>query len=453
MNKAKTYFFLLSFAIVAQSLLWPVLITNDGTTYISSGHHLFSELELTHYYWIREPLYPLFLRLLSIDTPLGIFALKAIQTIFIYGSIFLIFELTAKFFQINIKIFHTITLFIIITLTFNYSIYASIVLQQALLTVIGALFTLLIFLALNTISVKKLLVIIAFYLFLVFISVNLIVFFEYIPILLAPIFAWSFAQLKFKNHITKKYISFILFSIFLALAPYFFSQPWQIYKQNVLNPELKSSALLASAPANQPDPVQPNPTQPVPSNLDSDIVVVPENFRTTQFPDPLTVLNNYRGETKHNFLEFFQFQEDPYIKNENELFVMTLNEKRDGCTFIISSKWYPFYDFTEDLVAKSCLFPNLKTNNVTSLVNLLVPYNSKIYSFLANIFIFVFFTLIILGGPKFAIYFIYPITFASAYIFTANTIDRYTIPMFPFYLSFAVIVLILIFQKIKPKIV
>ena len=452
MNKAKNYFFLLSFAMVVQSLLWPVLITNDGTTYIASGQHLFSELELTHYYWIREPLYPLFLRALSLNTPLGIFALKAIQTIFIYGSVFLIFELIAKFFQIKVKIFHIISIFIIITLTFNYSIYSSIVLQQALLTAIGALFTLLIFLALNTNSVKKLLLITAFYLFLVFISVNLIVFYEYIPIILTPIFAWAFAQLQFKKQIIKKYSSFLFLSILLALAPYFFSQPWQNYKQSVLNPELISSALLASAADNQPDPVQPNPTQPVPSMLDSDIVTVPENFRTTQFPDPLTVLNNYRGQTRHNFLEFFQFQEDGFIKNENEFFVVTLNENRDKCTFIISSKWYPFYDFTEEFVAKSCLFPNLKTSNIRNFIDLLISSNSKIYSFFANIFIFVFITLLILGGPKFATYYIYPLTFASAYIFTANTIDRYTVPIFPYYLSFSMVLLILIFQKIKLKI-
>jgi hypothetical protein len=449
MNKTRTYFFLFLTAISIQSLLWPLLITNDGTTYISSGYNLFTDFELTHYYWIREPVYPLFLRIMSLNTPLGLFTLKAIQTIFIYGSVFIIFELAARFFLIRVKVIHLILLFILITLTFDYSVYSSIVLQQAMMAFIGALFTLTIFLALEATSIKKLQLVIIYYLLLIFISVNLIVFYKYIPVIISPIFAWAFVRLKYKESIIKKYSTFLVLSTLLAFMPIVFSQPWLIYKQNALNTNSTNSALMASSLVNMTPAVEPAPTQPTPSEFDSDKIVVPENFRTTEFPDAVTVFNNYRNELRRNVLEFFQYQEDPYIKNENAFFVKTLIDNRSNCTFTISSKWYPFYEFTENFVSEFCLIQPNNGYSTTKVLNKVSFFSTSIFTIFSNIFIFIYVALLIKAGIKFGIYFIYPIIFAAAYIVSANTIDRYTIPVFPYYLSFSIIILILLNKRIR----
>lgn len=449
MNKTRTYFFLFLTAIFIQSLLWPLLITNDGTTYISSGYNLFTEFELTHYYWIREPVYPLFLRIMSLNTPLGLFTLKAIQTIFIYGSVFIIFELAARFFLIRVKVIHLILLFILITVTFDYSVYSSIVLQQAMMTFIGALFTLTIFLALEATSIKKLQLVIIYYLLLIFISVNLIVTYKYIPIIISPIFAWAFVRLKYRDQIIKKYSTFLILSLILAVMPIVFSQPWLNYKQNALNTNSTNSALMASSLVKMTPSVEPAPTQPTPSEFDSDKFVTPEGFRGTEFHDPLTVFNNYRNDVRNNFLEFFQFQEDPNIRNENALFVQTLNDNRNNCTFIISSKWYPFYEFTENFISRTCLLQPINGSSISKIINRVSFLSTSIFTIFANAFIFIYVALLIKGGLKFGIYFIYPIIFAAAYIVSANTIDRYTIPIVSFYISLGFLLILLIKKRLK----
>jgi hypothetical protein len=50
------------FAIAA----YPLKVTVDGFTYLSSAKSIFTELSPTHYYWLREPGYPVFLRAVEI---------------------------------------------------------------------------------------------------------------------------------------------------------------------------------------------------------------------------------------------------------------------------------------------------------------------------------------------------------------------------------------------------
>lgn len=447
MRNLKTYLILFISAIIIQSLLWPLLITNDGTTYISSAYNLFSESELTHYYWIRDPVYPIFLRLLNLNTALGIFTLKAFQTLFIYLSVFIIFEIAARYFKIEIKPIHLVTLFVLITLIFNYSVYSSIVLQQAMLTFIGALYTLLIFLILRARTLRQIYLVITLFLLLNLFSVNLIVFYKYIPVFLAPIFARSFARLRFQGEYVKKYITFLILAVFLAITPFLFSQPWLIYKEAALSPP-QQTELTKTQPQNGKSSY-PSPAQPIPTDLNNDISVVPENFRTTQFPDPITVFNNYRKEIRSNIFEFFQFREDPDIRNENSFFVSIMNDNRNDCIFIISSQWYPFYEFTKNSISEDCLIYPIKKQSLSLIISEIAPFNSFIYSNLSKIFILLFVTLLFVGKLNFVIYFLYPIIFATAYILSANTLDRYTTPLFPFYLTFAFIFLILMEKWIK----
>jgi hypothetical protein len=50
------------FAVAA----YPLKVTVDGYTYLSSARSIFTNLSPTHYYWLREPGYPIFLRAIEV---------------------------------------------------------------------------------------------------------------------------------------------------------------------------------------------------------------------------------------------------------------------------------------------------------------------------------------------------------------------------------------------------
>jgi hypothetical protein len=71
------------FAIAA----YPLKVTVDGYTYLSSARSIFTNLGPTHYYWLREPGYPVFLRAIEVLIGSSDIAVTLGQSFLLAGSL------------------------------------------------------------------------------------------------------------------------------------------------------------------------------------------------------------------------------------------------------------------------------------------------------------------------------------------------------------------------------
>lgn len=68
---------------------YPLKVTVDGYTYLSSARSIFTSLSPTHYYWLREPGYPVFLRSVDILFGSSDLAVTLSQAFLLAGSLVL----------------------------------------------------------------------------------------------------------------------------------------------------------------------------------------------------------------------------------------------------------------------------------------------------------------------------------------------------------------------------
>ncbi len=113
----------------------PWIIPPDGTLYLSSAKSIFTPDMFAHYHWMREPLYPTFLKIFLLSN--NLFFVMFMQSIFISGAIFLIYKSFAFFF-----LFQTWQKYLASFLSFIFIRgFATEILMQALLLFIVALAT------------------------------------------------------------------------------------------------------------------------------------------------------------------------------------------------------------------------------------------------------------------------------------------------------------------------
>jgi hypothetical protein len=249
-----------------------------------------------------------------------------------------------------------------------------------------------------------------------------------------------------KSFLHKTSSALLLFT-FLTICQFAFTQPWQIYKDSALNNEF----YINNQDSDLEQGVQQSILQPIPQATDENILT--DNYRSTSWDDPITVILNYRAYINSNFLKFLQFKEDPLTKSENNFFINTLNENRLNCYFIISSNWYPFYDLTSRTLSGDCLLKPIKSSILEKSTSKIAHISQKVFIALSNLFIFIYVILTYLGRFKFLFVFIYPITFIAAYTLSAATIDRYTIGVFPFYISLSFISILIVLYELKKVII
>ena len=75
----------------------PWIIPPDGSLYLSSARSIFTEDMFQKYHWMREPLYPIFLKVLLFNN--NLFFVMFVQSILVGGSVYLIFKSFAFFVQ------------------------------------------------------------------------------------------------------------------------------------------------------------------------------------------------------------------------------------------------------------------------------------------------------------------------------------------------------------------
>ncbi len=316
---------------------------------------------------------------------------------------------------------------------------------------IGAIYTLILYLIWNTNTLKNYFIYVLLFLLLNLFTTNLIVFFVYIPMVLAVSVAVRlYFVLTDKSFLLKASSALLLFTL-LIMCQFAFTQPWQIYKDSALSRATTTEASIDESSIISTETISPKPSlQPVPNSTTENIV--PDNFRTAKLPDVITVFNSYRKEIRWNFLEFFQFAEDPYIKNENLFFINTMNENRGNCFFVISSQWYPFYDSTSKILSSKCLIKPTTSQLFTQGLDKSILVSQEVFNSLSNVFLFIFLLLTLIGRFNFLLVFAYPITFITAYVLSANTLDRYTIGVFPFYISLFFILILISIKRVRTHI-
>jgi hypothetical protein len=68
----------------------PWIIPPDGTLYLTSAKSIFTSDMFAHYHWMREPLYPIFLKVLLLSN--NLFLVMLLQSILIGSAIFLVYK-------------------------------------------------------------------------------------------------------------------------------------------------------------------------------------------------------------------------------------------------------------------------------------------------------------------------------------------------------------------------
>jgi len=195
---------------------FPKTITWDSYLYLVSSQKLFSSEFLSWFHWLREPFYPVFLRIFYVN---GLFDLNLIglfQGMLHATGLFLIFYC---FYQLNFfktfvaKFLILLTLLISILITINYSTY---ILQQSLIVFFMGLFVILLY----SIYINR-----GFSTFSFFLSLVLIFLTSSFTILLLPIpLIIIFIGLFISNRLNLRHLALIIFAL---LA---FNLPWNIIK-------------------------------------------------------------------------------------------------------------------------------------------------------------------------------------------------------------------------------
>lgn len=122
------------FITIASMLIVPLKVTVDGRLYLSSARALFTDKMDTHYYWVREPFYPLLLRFIR-----ELFGNSDLGLIFVQGSLLgssIVFCLYAFSLLLNIKEINFIYIGLIYFFALNPFILGmtGLVLQQVIFT-------------------------------------------------------------------------------------------------------------------------------------------------------------------------------------------------------------------------------------------------------------------------------------------------------------------------------
>jgi hypothetical protein len=121
--------------VVVSLAAYPLKVTPDGFTYVSSARSIFSDLAQTNFLWVREPGYPLFLRVVTHLFGTGDWVISSGQAVMMAGSLALVAWL---FFKSTSRKIHFL---VPVGLCFAYLIpqyfgYSSMILKQPLIGVV-----------------------------------------------------------------------------------------------------------------------------------------------------------------------------------------------------------------------------------------------------------------------------------------------------------------------------
>ncbi len=437
-KKIIVWFYFFPVFILYQLFLWPILITNDGTTYLSSAVSILSDDMFSSYYWIREPLYPIFLKFtLLFETYSGV-TLIVLQSLFLYLSFFLGYLISKNLFSLKndlrLQIFFILTLFI----SGYFISYGAIVLQQALLSFF---LTSLIYLSLffnKELNKNQIRLGLVSYLLLSFITVNFFYQYLYLQIFISILIGYGIVKYSFTRNssFTKKIIYIFLISFSLTFVQYLTTLPWTSFKNTAIQSSInfRPSSIIHKIdnPENTDNKFQIE-------IVEDQISDTSEVWSSPRFPSPLDhVRSDSFWSPDPNYLErFFAFFSlyEPKVKTlwkENAFFVGLQLSNRNAGTHLISARWQPYLDnaLTVQPINNSSLnqFSTFSENFVSNFQR----FNTFLYQMIAILFlIFSLYLIFFQRNTKYMQAFSVALVSMIPYLMTWP-VDRYSIPLYPF---------------------
>jgi hypothetical protein len=405
--------------IIYQLFMWPVLITNDGTTYLSSARYIFHDEMLTNYYWIREPVYPLFLKFTLLFNDLSGVALIVLQSTLIYLAFYLSYKSILILLNINIENSKPYVYIIVLFFSGFFISYAAIVLQQAFLAFFLSTLIYLIIKIAKTSDFRNIYMYVIFYIALSIVTVNFLYQYLYIQIFSSTLVAF-FISTKLYLHSSRKLaqlVFIVALSFLLSFIQFLSSAPWQNFKSDSLKYQL---------------------TQPLVDDSS-------EVWAGAYFPEPLEVIssNSFFFPEPNYFERFLMFYSlyEPELEGlwkENRFFVDLLLSERNKDSHLISAGWYPFLENTVEVRP----YNKTSLNNIfafsETFKNIFIHFNSLIYVFVVISFFIISIMLIFFRkNILFTQIFILLMISMIPYLMTWP-VDRYSIPLYPFMASIVI---------------
>jgi hypothetical protein len=424
--------------LLYQLLLWPILITNDGTTYLSSARFIFSEEMLINYYWIREPGYPLFLKLALLFKSLSGIVIIIVQSSALYAAFFLAYKAVFSSLNRQTNTPSNLIALTVLFLSFYYISYGAIILQQSFLALFISSLLFIITKLLTVLAHKELKIYLFLYFILSAISVNF--FYHYIYLfaitsLIMPILLLKNKQIEIKRNIYKVLFA-IITTITLVSASYLASIPWQSFKSQQLASYQLQPVLEVQTESS--DSSTPSGTEEIAESPEPP----PAGWRGLSLPDPITVLKYYgvfSPDPSYNqrlLLYLSLADENRYASSrENALFLNWMLDHQAEGTFLISAGWYPFTINAQEIQPANLLSSNTPNINNSSLIT---TFSQLLYQLISITFLISIPIALLRRKHHLSLLLAISILSAIPYLFTVP-VDRYSISIYPLMAAILVI--------------
>lgn len=423
--------------IVYQLFLWPVLITNDGTTYLSSAIALFSDNMSSEYYWIREPGYPLFLKFILLFESYSGVVLIILQSCFLYFSFFISNLISKEIF--NFKENSRISYIFIFTLFISgyFISYGSIVLQQSILSFLLTLILYQILYFNKKLSKRQILAGIILYILISIITVNFLYIYLYIQFFVSLLVGYGIVKYSSKLELSllKKFNYTLFISITLIFIQYAASLPWDSIKNNSLQSSFVFTPVSMVRSMGETNILDISVNKNV---IVNDIAEESEAWAGTEFPSPLEFIKsesflNPSPNYLERFLSFFSLYE-PRINNlwkENQFFIDTQLSNRAAGSHLISAGWQPYLDNALKVQPINQSSMNQILNFSSAFRDFFLKFNLLLYQLMSILFLSISTYLIIIKkNTKYLKIFMIALVSAIPYLMTWP-VDRYSIPLYP----------------------
>lgn len=382
---------------------YPFFYSNDGAAYLSSARSIFTKDAFIAYEWIREPIYPLFLKYVNELLGQSGNYVILLQSIFLVLSIFIVAKIYEKYIAPQNINYFWFTVGVISIFSQIYFQYSAMILQQSIFTLLISLY---VWLLSKSQNLSKFII---FYVLLIFVSVNTSILFYYFNFL----FILSLFLIQIKNFSQNKIklITFLLSIITLIIINFLSIKPWEFYKQETF---IKNNIIIS---LEKPE-------------KEGDTVFTDKKGQTRkakiQAPSitQTFIKDKFSEQAIKSLRELFFSSKD---KSENYTFFNTLLQDNFDCGGNIAQGALNFTKYSQFYFLYSC-----KNGFLRNYVHLnLSNFYFYVYISMMGLFLILSVKEIFVRKINFSLI-VVPFLFVFLYFVLLFNVDRYVIPIYPF---------------------
>lgn len=423
--------------ILYQLFLWPVLITNDGTTYLSSAVALFGDNMSSEYYWIREPVYPLILKfVLLFELYSGVF-LIILQSFFLYISFIFSYLISKDIFNFHNTLGITYSFIFILFISGYFISYGAIVLQQSILSFFLTFLMYLVLYFNKKLTNKQILKGIIIYILVSIITVNFLNIYFYIQFFVSALI--SYGLIKYSSNsdksLIKKFYSAVFICSALIFIQYAASVPWESIKNSSLQSSFTFRLVGAVTSLNKADLLVNNLKK---NEIINEIAEESEAWSGTEFPTPWEFIRsesflNPAPNYLERLLSFFSLYEPELntLWKENDFFIDTQFSNRAAGSHLISAGWQPYLDNALKVQPVNRSSLNQIFTFSESFTNSFLRFNLLLYQLMSVLFLSISTYLIVLKRNTKLLKVFFVASVSTIPYLMAWSVDRYSIPLYP----------------------